>query len=527
MKYFFISLIFFFASINTAFPNIETKVKSVIVFRNGAQITRTAQVNVVKGSNNFMFYGIPDVDQNTISVKLPNAIQVKSVSGKRKDETIKDDFTKSQERRISEIRNIKDLNEIILATYKDEESLIIGNKILNTSQNGVNAESLSKMADLYRSRLLAVREKVFSLTKKSDSLDTEIQTIQNNINSHFKKQSPLVLSVDAFSDQIGSFEVTISYLDYRANWSSSYAFRLSQLNQPILLDNTAMISQNTGELWENISLALATGDPRRSFNAPVLSPWFLQYIQQIQPLGNEISVRGSRSNENVYFLDGVRVKDQSNVRTIQDLDPTIRENITYTQFNIPYLVSIESVDKGKEITLKTDTINSHLQYYCVPSMNNRVFLKAGLIDWNKYNLTSGEVKIYFENTYTGTTFLNASTSEDTLQISLGQDIAILCETKKIKSFKKNLTLSSKKELTETKEFTIRNNKSYEIKIEIQERIPISTDKDMEVVLLESSGGVLNKETGIITWNAILKPGEKTSKQWSYAVTIPKSKNIQL
>lgn len=536
---------------------IVTTVQSVTVFRNGAQVTRSAHMEISPGNQKYIFYGVPhDIDQRTIYVKFPSNIKVTSVfTQNNNDESQKDELALNLENKISNVRKEIRYTEILLNTYKDEETLILTNKNMSGSESGVSSESLAKMADLYRTRLLFVRKQIYELTYKTDSLNSEIFNTQKTLHVHRPQRNDQQLVTEVYSTQKQKIEVIISYLDPRASWRSNYSFRLNQIDQPVLLENNAAVYQNTGENWKDIQLVLATGDPNRSFIAPVVTPWFLQYLDQIFPLGGvnsrnggEISVRGSRSNETVYFLDGVRqtgnmipqsevdlhskqrelpIKDQSNMRAAQNYNPNIQENVTFSQYKIPHEVTIDHENKSNELKIKTDTLNSILHYYCVPSINNKVFLKAGIPNWENYNLTSGDVKIYFENTYSGISYLDVSSAEDTLHFSLGQDIAILCESKKIKTFKKSLAFSGKKEITEAKEYTIKNNKSYEIDVEVQERIPLSTDKDMEVKLLDSSDGNFDKDTGIITWKVKLKPAEKTTKTWSYSITIPKSKNIQL
>lgn len=485
-------------------------------------------MDVSHGSQKISFYGIPkDIDQRTIYIKFPDGVKVMSVYTQDIEHVQKDEATLKHESKILSLKKEVRLITNQLNTYKDEETLILSNRNINNSNSDISAESLSKMADLYRIRLLYVRNQMDQLTFKTDSINMEIYKIQNIFNRNLTASRDFQLVAEVFASQKQNVNVTISYWDHRAHWKSNYSFRLNQIDQPILFENNASVFQNTGENWENIQLVLATGDPNRSFLAPVLTPWFLQYFDQMLPLGG-IGVGGSRSNEIVYFLDGVRVNDdQSNTRTAQTNSADIQENITYSQYSLPFPVTILHENNSSEFTIKTDTLNSILKYYCVPTMNNRVFLKAGIADWENYNLTSGDVKIYFENTYSGTSRLDVSSAEDTLHFSLGQDIAIHCETKKLKSYKKNLAFSGKKEIIEAKEFTIKNNKSYPIEIEIQERIPISTDKEMEIELLENSKGQFIKDTGIIIWKVKLKPAEKISKTWSYSITLPKNKNVQL
>ena len=518
MKSFILVTLIWALSAYNGFSSIGTKIKSVTVFRHGAQINRTAKIDVAIGNNQFIFSGIPDViDYRTITISLPKQIRVLSVHFQDKPESVKDDEFLKLQNLLSLMNETKEENNILILNYVDEESLILSNKILTNDKSLLSAEALAKMADFYRVRLLDIRKNIHHLKHKNDSLEIEIKNINEKMEEVKPFQYSKYLVVNIQSDIKGIFDVEVDYLHPNANWTSNYALRLLEINQPIALDHIAEINQNTGENWENIDLILATGDPKRSFSIPHLNTWFLKYRQE------EILSRQHLERNNVFFIDGVQIQSNSRV----DDEELFRENFTFSQYIIPFKVNVNHGIQNIGISIKSDTLNSVLNYYCVPSYSNKVFLKAGLIDWTKHSLSSGDVKVYFESTYTGITYLNTFTSDDTLQVSLGQDIAVNCTSKKVKSFKKSLAFSNKKEQTEIMEFTIKNNKSYPIELEVQERMPVSTDKDMKIVLLESAGGTLDEASGFITWKLKLNSGEKVVNQWTYAITYPESKSIQL
>ncbi|MNY70383.1 hypothetical protein D3C86_2085060 [compost metagenome] len=60
---------------------------------------------------------------------------------------------------------------------------------------------------------------------------------------------------------------------------------------------------------------------------------------------------------------------------------------------------------------------------------------------------------------------------------------------------------------------------------LKDQYPISTDKEIEIELLQSDGAKIDKETGILTWEPELKPGENKKIKISYRVKHPKSKII--
>jgi hypothetical protein len=60
---------------------------------------------------------------------------------------------------------------------------------------------------------------------------------------------------------------------------------------------------------------------------------------------------------------------------------------------------------------------------------------------------------------------------------------------------------------------------------LKDQYPLSSDKEIEIELLEKDGAKVNKETGILTWEVNLKPNETKKIRISYAVKYPKDKII--
>jgi hypothetical protein len=60
---------------------------------------------------------------------------------------------------------------------------------------------------------------------------------------------------------------------------------------------------------------------------------------------------------------------------------------------------------------------------------------------------------------------------------------------------------------------------------MEDQLPVSQEKDIEVKAIELSGGDLNKETGKIVWKTQLKGGEQIKKRLSFSVKHPKDKTV--
>ena len=69
------------------------------------------------------------------------------------------------------------------------------------------------------------------------------------------------------------------------------------------------------------------------------------------------------------------------------------------------------------------------------------------------------------------------------------------------------------------------NKNANVRIELFDQIPVTTNSEIEILNIELNGGKLDFETGKVTWNLSLSPGEQVEKILSYSVKYPKNKRL--
>lgn len=137
---------------------------------------------------------------------------------------------------------------------------------------------------------------------------------------------------------------------------------------------------------------------------------------------------------------------------------------------------------------------------------------------------SGEANIYFDGTYVGKTFINGTTS-DSMLISLGRDKRIQIQRVLLKDFSsKSFAGSSKKELN-TWEINLRNTRKEPVTIIIEDQIPVSTDKEIEVKLLNNGNASFDETTGKLTWKITLDAEQSQAVRFSFEVKYPKEKII--
>lgn len=200
---------------------------------------------------------------------------------------------------------------------------------------------------------------------------------------------------------------------------------------------------------------------------------------------------------------------------------------TNVQFEIKVPYSIKSDNKNYVVEMQSIALTASYQYHAVPKIEPTAFLLGYVTDWEKYNLLEGEASIFFEETYVGKTQLSPSQTSDTLKIALGQDKKVSIQREKVKDFDSKQFIGNRKEVSKTWKTTIRNNKNQPINLLIFDQIPVSTNKEIEVITKNISNGKHNKETGEVKWEFTLQPSQKQELDLEYTVKFPKNKILYI
>ncbi len=277
----------------------------------------------------------------------------------------------------------------------------------------------------------------------------------------------------------------------------------------VLIRGAASIDKNSQPLY------IVDGFPTNAETFRQIPP---QTIKNVSVLKDEsaTSIYGNRGSNGVVV-----------VTTKQGLDDytEVNENQLNVSFDIDIPYDILSNSKPHSVALKEIKLPATYKYYAAPRVEKEAFLLAEINDYSKYNLLPGEANIIFEGLYVGKTFINTNQTSDTLNLSMGRDKKISIKREKVVEKSGTRFLSSKKEQTFTFDITVRNNKKEAADILLKDQYPLSTDKEIEIELLQSDNAAANKETGILTWTLKLNPGETKKVRISYKVRYPKDKTI--
>lgn len=224
---------------------------------------------------------------------------------------------------------------------------------------------------------------------------------------------------------------------------------------------------------------------------------------------------------------GVMIESKAKRAMASSIQTVVQENQTTVEIEVAEPYTIKSNGEKTMVDLKAYDIPANYLYSAIPKIDNDVFLVAEINDWNQYSLLEGESNLYFEDGFVGRSVLNASSLQDTLQISMGRDRSIVVQREKNEEFSKKRSIGSN--ITETREYkiTLRNNKSQAVAIQVEDQIPVSVNSEITVEALELSGGKLDPQTGKVSWIIDVPAGSQKELKLQYEVKYPKREKVIL
>jgi uncharacterized protein (TIGR02231 family) len=512
---------------------VNAPVQLVVVYLNGAQVTRDWKGNLNAGTHRLLFSNLsPAINAQSIQANVEGNITILSVQYRvnhlRNQEKTPEIITMEDSLEITSFK--LELVKGKKRAYEEEKSMILSNKSIGGHNNGVQIAELEDGADFFRKRMMTIAEEWLILTKE----ERKLQCIIDNLNNHLEefnqqKNTPSHEAVVTIKCETNTnAHMQLSYFTAAASWEPFYDVRVKNTQSPVQLFYKARIVQRSNEEWKQVKIKLSTGNPTMNGTRPVLNPYFIdfysyQYNQILKqknedkssaPISGQPTYRGAREDGTAYYIDGVRVAGGT----------TVNQTASNIEFDIANPYTIAPDGNQQTVDIRTVDLQAKYGYIVTPKLDKDAFLVARISGNNDlYNLR-GTANIYFEGTYVGQTEINPGAA-DTLELSLGRDKRISVERTQVKEFSSKSKVGGNIKESSTWEITIRNSKKEPIDILIEDQIPVSQNKDITVEVANTGNAQYNTETGKLSWVFTIQSSQIQKVRFSFDVKYPKDKQI--
>lgn len=509
--------------------NVSSSIEKVTLFTQGAQIHHKASKQINFGRQTLIFGDLPqNVNANSIQMGGKGSLTILSVTYRinHLSDPASSPKIKALEDSIQFLsESLNRLNNQIWI-YNEEKDLLLKNKTIQVSSGGESTDELIKRANFFRKRMDDIFTSLTSIQNDQKKTNNQIQSIRRQI-SELRNGGPqkgeIVVEVEAKNSAKYDFE--FSYTINNAGWYPIYDIRANSVSEPLKLTFNAKVYQRSGQDWNNIELTLSTSAPLSNINKPNFTPWRLKFLGKIEP------VSYSRSNRKESFssdkMESNTVVSEDVMRSMQAPMITAVNNQTSTTYEINTKYDVPSDGQHHSVSIAEYEIPATYTYYVAPKSSKQAFLLARATDWYKYNFIPGQANVFFENTFVGNTVINMNSGTDTLDISLGVDRGLIVRRERIEDFCKTRSLGNNKKESIGIGITLINNRKLEAEVEIVDQIPISSNNQITVELLESDKAQFEEKTGKLLWKKTLKPGKSEVLKFTYSVEYPKDQRLNL
>jgi uncharacterized protein (TIGR02231 family) len=513
---------------------VDSKITNVTVFLNKAQVTREVKTRLDAGKTNLVITSLTSqLDPQSIQVSGKGSFVILGISHQQNYlnefnipkglKSLKDSVESLQKQLMLEQSQKEILN-------KEEQMLLSNQKIGGTTQNLTVAE-LKAMADFYRSRLGDIVSSRMRQDDKIKKINERIVKLNNQINTqnemYGRNTSEIVVSISA--EAATSVDLDVNYVVANAGWYPIYDLRAINTKSPVQLSYKANVFQSTGEEWKNVKLKLSTANPNQSGLKPELNAWFLDFYQPIA-YGLESRRYKSAAPARAALMEKEDAKMTMDAmpapaaESVADYVSTIQTTLN-TEFDISLPYSVLSAGKPTVVDIRNYEMKSDYTYSVAPKLDNDAFLLARATGWEEFSLLPGEANIFFEGTFVGKSFIDPNNIKDTLSVSLGRDKRIVVKREKLKDLTSRNFMGTTKKESYAYEISVRNTKAENIKIIVEDQVPVSQNSQIEVSLQDMGGAKFNKNTGKLVWELELKPNETRKLLYKFEIKYPKDKQI--
>ncbi len=552
---------------------IKSAVTNVIVFPSGAQIVRTAKIDLPAGDQTIVLQDLPErLIPSSLRVEGAGgkSFEIGSVDSKRIYVNVKDvkgvldkSERKELEDRIEGLGDDMTLLTSRISAAQTQRRLMERLTDLPAQSPGrpfdkqgggagaglFSVENWGNIFDLIGTRLAVADDLILKYSKQKREKAKNIAKLKKRLSEQPpKKERQMEVRVAVHAGAQMSGVLKIKYQVREASWRPFYDARLATgkkgVKPTLALLRRAGIRQWTGEDWSNVKLSLSTTTPQKGAQAPNLRPKRLDlvtnYPAAAKPMAGfmadkvrGMAASGMRSEDMMEAAPApaLRLEQKKKRYVARQRRASVRQYAFQAVFDIPGQISILSTGDEKKVAISSDKIDPGLIIKTVPKINTTAFLYAKFTHDKKATpLLPGSVALYRDGTFTGNSHLPLVNAGDEYELGFGADDAVKVVRSEVKRTKGQAGVFTSSKTDEQRYIVkITNLHQSAIDVEVIDQIPFSVNEKIVVRLLPSSTKPsrqnIKDKRGILAWDFKLEQGREKLINLDYTITWPADRTL--
>jgi len=518
---------------------IETEIARVVVFRDGARVTRVGKKALQAGPHKILVTGITNLAQeDSFRVKGKGPASLSSIDVRR-TETIfepKEDAKHLHEELKKLQEEEKALNdEIVLYTSRlsNLESMMgefAGTFGMVFAADEAKISQLSEMDKVSGKMLVETRAKLRELNLKIEEVRIQIQVIQQNlgkIQAHRRRETHYAVEVSLEVTQDSDVELELTYQCNGARWTPSYDVDL--LPNEANLRRIAMVRNQTQEDWEKVNLVISTATAR-PVEAIEGSPF---YVGEYIPRPARRREKGDRSMKMKKSRPAPKPMSAPAPGggmaappppIVEEFAEAIESVSGISVYELPKPITIPFDNERHPVTLIEEKLESKTIHYWYADGMSEVVAQDEVTNADTVILP-GKVKVYSEGDYIGETSIAQQSPREEFKIGTRTAYDVKAKKKLVeRDIEKAGITRGKLRRSYKYRLEIESFSKRQIEIEIKDRIPHSVSTSIEVKV-DWEKLTCTQELGVMEWQEKIEPKAKLELEYAFEVQWEKGVTI--
>ncbi|MFX0085954.1 MAG: mucoidy inhibitor MuiA family protein [Candidatus Hodarchaeota archaeon] len=529
---------------------LNTTISNVTVYPSKALIIRQGTTKIQPNKTTIEIPNLPiSLDPSSVRVKglsltgtMIEGIDIQKISHKKSIQPKQELLDKLQEfeDKLTKI----DYEILILKARQDSdeelENLFVKDFSRYYSRGTISLEQFSALRNQLKKEHKENKEHEVKLNREKREIEREIEIISNEIENKKVSSKPddYLLSVflnNPSMDKEDEFQLEISYVVSGANWKPMYDFRAETRKGEILVDYFGIITQRTGEDWNEVELTLSTASPSIVTTIPEILPWYLDiFIPHPPPkmksvpqarLSRAMKKMGAPASSSPVGAAMMELDAEETVLETEEakaISATIEDTGEAQIFTIPKKENINSDNKPHQVMISQITNPLESDFLAIPSYRSDVIQRGKMINESNLIFLPGEIRLFEGNEFIGKTKIKqiAPTEEFTLALGITSKIKVKRKISSQQLEKKGMIAKTRIRNIEVT-IEVINNRTEKTKLVIKDRIPTSKHEDIKVKIINLAPTPKKKtKLNICTWSLYLEPQEKIELKQVYEIENP-------
>lgn len=530
---------------------LKTRIQSATIYSDQAQVTRGDRVDLKAGIWKLVCDDLPQgFSESSLQVEGRGTAQARIMGVdivRIKGRAAESPRYKELKDKLDKLTGTRDTLQIELASvrssaeYLDSYARFPFEKAQSKLAPEIfRVQDWKNVIEFIQAERVKTNEKIDALGKREKKLVEEITWLGNQLNEmQVKGDWTKRVVIDCEVRTPGYLDLSLMYNVSGATWSPEYLIRFDTAKETINFTYNARLQQYTGEDWTGIAASLSTARPQLGAAPPEIAPLYLSQ-PALPRLKDELHVRGGRTAAVQMQIDGVvsAVAQKAGVAAPAEAEEFDMErsgvdafsNEFAATFSIPKAVDLASGADPRRVMILQETLSGKLSRYTAPRLAPNVYIKGDVTNTLEAPLLAGTADVYIETAAGGQGTMSNFVGKETIKpVMTGQEFAVHL------GIDQNVKVAHKLEKKEylTKEgaavkkirysylITLESFKTEAVEIKLQDRIPVSTLKDVKVTNVDlEPKPAEEREDGILTWNVATAPKEKKEIRVAFTIEFP-------